>query len=93
MSGLLLPGRAEYSEMTREINRQLKQLCEERDYMYFVDAEDLTFNNDKYRTELFIKDGIHLNHPGQLMWCENYIRPVLEKVIAEKGHDTVRREK
>lgn len=93
MSGLLLPGRAEYSEMTREINRQLKQLCDERDYMYFVDAEDLTFNNDKYRTELFIKDGIHLNHPGQLMWCENYIRPVLEKVIKEKGHGTVRREK
>ena len=78
MSGLLLPGRDRYRAVTEEVNRRLAALCEERDYMYFVDATDLTWDGNAYRTELFIRDGIHLNREGQLLWCDNYIRPVIE---------------
>ena len=83
MSGLLLPGRSEYTELTREVNRQLAALCEERDYMIFVDAEDLTCDGVDYRTELFIKDGIHLNHDGQLLWAKDYILPQLAALWEE----------
>ena len=77
MSGLLLPGRSEYTALTLEVNRRLAELCDDRDYMFFVDTESLTFDGENYRTELFIKDGIHLNHDGQLLWAENYILPQL----------------
>lgn len=80
-SGLLLPGRSQYTALTQEINRSLKATCEEHaDYMTFVDAEAMTFDGQGYRTELFRRDQIHLNHDGQLLWCEEYIRPVLEKM-------------
>ncbi|MBR2671280.1 MAG: hypothetical protein IKE27_03690 [Oscillospiraceae bacterium] len=81
MSGLLLPGRSEYSSMTQEINRQLEALCfEHSDYMTFVNAEDLTFDGTNYAKELFRPDMIHLNHEGQLRWCEEYIRPTIERI-------------
>ena len=77
-SGLLLPGREQYRSLTEEVNRQLAELCAERDYMYFADASDLTWDGNEYRTELFVRDGIHLNRDGQRLWCENYIRPMIE---------------
>ncbi len=83
MSGLLLPGRSQYTEMTQEINRQLKELCQNTEYMYFVDAEEMTFDGKEYKEELFRKDKIHLNHDGQLLWCNNYIKPMLEKIIVQ----------
>lgn len=80
MSGLLLPGRSQYTALTQKINRELKDLCDELDYMTFVDASDMTFDGTNYREELFIKDGIHLNHKGQLMWMDGYILPALEQL-------------
>ncbi|MBQ8995259.1 MAG: hypothetical protein IJ091_05545 [Oscillospiraceae bacterium] len=81
MSGLLLPGRSQYTSMTQEINRQLEAFCEEEDYLYFVNAEAMTFDGQNYRTDLFVKDEIHLNHEGQLIWCEQYIRPQIEEIL------------
>lgn len=80
MSGLLLPGRAQYAEMTKAINRQLAALCDESDYMTFVNAEAMTFDGTSYRTDLFIDDQIHLNHDGQLLWCSEYSKPVLQQL-------------
>lgn len=80
MSGLLLPGRSRYTAMTREINSRLSDLCAERDYMTFVNAEMMTFDGANYREELFIEDKIHLNHDGQLIWCNQYIKPVIEEL-------------
>ncbi|MGN1234447.1 MAG: GDSL-type esterase/lipase family protein [Christensenellaceae bacterium] len=85
MSGLLLPGRSQYTELTHKVNSELKLLCESVDYMYFVDSEDMTFDGTAYKDELFISDGIHLNHDGQLMWCNNFIRPGIAEIIAERG--------
>jgi lysophospholipase L1-like esterase len=83
MSGLLLPGRSEYTALTQEINRELEALCAERDYMFFVDASAMTYDGNRFRTELFISDGIHLNHEGQLLWAENYILPQLTALWEE----------
>lgn len=81
MSGLLLPGRKEYLEMTRRINERLKAYSETKDYMVFVDAEKLTFDGAGLCEELFREDRIHLNHEGQKKWCGEYIRPALEALI------------
>ncbi len=80
MSGLLLPGRAQYTVLTQEINRRLAALCDESDYMTFVNAETMTFDGTNYRTGLFIEDQIHLNHDGQLLWCNEYIKPILQRL-------------
>lgn len=81
LSGLLLPGRSQYTGLTRAINRELSALCDELDYLYFVDAEPLTYDGHTYAEELFITDNIHLNHDGQLRWCTEYIRPKLAELI------------
>lgn len=92
MSGLLLPGRSEYRELTEEINKALEALCEETDYLWFVDASAMTWDGQHYAEELFIKDGIHLNHEGQLLWMRNYIRPVIETLISEFDLTQVQKE-
>lgn len=89
MSGLLLPGRSEYRELTQMVNDELEEYCNTKDYMYFVDSEDMTYQNGEYREDLFIKDGIHLNHTGQLLWRDKYIKPALDKVIEENNLSNV----
>lgn len=91
MSGLLLPGRSQYTALTQKINDALEELCAEYDYMTFVDAEEMTFDGSAYRSELFIKDGIHLNHEGQLLWRDGYIRPAIEALINEYGLEELRK--
>ena len=92
MSGLLLPGRSEYRELTEEINKALAALCEETDYLWFVDASAMTWDGQRYAEELFIKDGIHLNHEGQLLWMRDYIRPMIEALISEFDLTQVQKE-
>ena len=91
MSGLLLPGRSQYTALTQKINDALEKLCAEYDYMTFVDAEEMTFDGGAYRSELFIKDGIHLNHEGQLLWRDGYIKPAIEALINEYGLEELRK--
>lgn len=81
MSGLLLPGRSEFTALTNKINAELKEYCDSQSYITFVDASDMTYNGTEYRKDLFIKDGIHLNHTGQLKWCDEYIKPAIETLI------------
>ncbi len=92
MSGLLLPGRSEYRELTEEINKALAALCEETDYLWFVDASAMTWDGQRYAEELFIKDGIHLNHEGQLLWMRDYIRPMIETLVSEFDLTQVQKE-
>jgi Lysophospholipase L1 and related esterases len=85
MSGLLLPGRNQYTAMTEKINNQLKELCENSNYMYFVDASKLTYDGTNYRKDLFVSDGIHFNRTGQKAWATGYIIPTINKVISDMG--------
>lgn len=90
MSGLLLPGRSKYTNMTQEINRQLEVMVENYDYMYFSDASDMTFDGKNYQKELFVEDEVHLNTKGQDQWKKEYIILTMEKVIREKGLESVK---
>lgn len=83
MSGLLLPGRSEYLNLTQQINEQLARLCQEREYMTFVDASEMTYSDGVFQENLFVDDGIHLNGDGQKLWANQYIIPALNRVCEE----------
>lgn len=92
MSGLLLPGRSQYTALTEMVNESLAEYCDAHsDYMVFVDAEEMTFDGENYRSDLFVSDGIHLNHTGQLLWRDDYIIPAIEEIIARFELDELRR--
>ena len=86
MSGILLPGRKEYVNMTLDINDQLKALAEEKDYLWYVDAEALTYVRGEGFVEnaegLFISDQIHLKPGTRLIWAQQWILPMLEELGA-----------
>ena len=90
MSGLLLPGRSRYTALTQAVNRELEALCAEKEYLYFVDASDMTYDGTSFAQELFIADGIHLNHDGQLRWRDGYILPQLRQIIEAFSLDHLR---
>ena len=91
MSGLLLPGRSEYVDMTIALNEQLEKLASETDYIYYVDANAMTYDGSTFREDLFEDDMIHLNHDGQMTWYNNYIKTAIEQVIKENGMDYLRK--
>ena len=91
MAGILLPGRAQYLEMTREINRQLKELCEKTDYLTYVDAEDMTWKNGEFDRSLFVSDQIHLTPEARIRWAREYIIPALERTIEAYHLDSLRK--
>ena len=41
----------------------------------------MAWDGQNYRKDLFIRDGIHLNHKGQLLWMKEYIRPILDELF------------
>ncbi len=78
-SGLPLPGRMQYWEMTEQTNELLRKMCRETEGMYFLDATDAMLSDigeRKYRTadgryfrpEYFRMDRIHLNKRGHDVW-------------------------
>lgn len=92
MSGILMPGRAEYTPLIKRINTQLETLAAgSSDYITYVNAEKLTWDGTRYDVSLFVSDGIHLTHAGRLRWADEYIRPALEDVIVANQLDNVRR--
>lgn len=92
MSGLLLPGRSQYLNMTLMINEELKVYAETVDYITFIDANDMTWDGKQYNKELFRDDMIHLNHKGALEWCKTYIKPEIERLIKENEWNHLKKE-
>ena len=86
MSGLILPGRSEYTEITLKINEELASLCDEVDYMYFVDAEKFTYDRatDTYANAKFVADQIHLTPEALKAWGDGYISPMLAQLNLPK---------
>ena len=94
MSGLLLPGRKEYVDMTLDINDQLRELCNHTDYMAYIDAEALTYDRQKVAfvngvESMFKKDQIHLTEESRIRWAKNWILPELEALGAPLKRGTV----
>ena len=81
MSGLLSPGRSYMTSLTKEINKRLNEYSRTIDYLFFVDADSMTFDGSKYRNDLFETDGVHLNRTGQITWKDDYIKPEIESLI------------
>lgn len=90
MAGLPLPGRAEYWDLTVEVNNFLKDYCDSRDYMYFVDGtdsiltaegpEELATGDGRYfNPDIFIADQIHLTQEGHDLWTP-YMKAQLEEL-------------
>ena len=91
LSDIMMPGRDEFSPIVRMVNDFLKEYANEVDYLYYVDSEEMTCKEGEYKFDLFVPDGIHLTHEARLLWKDQYIGPMLEKVIEENGLDEVRR--
>ncbi|MCM8543114.1 MAG: GDSL-type esterase/lipase family protein [Lentisphaeraceae bacterium] len=51
-------------------NSIFKSLCEEDDNMFYVDTASALLENGKPRTDIFIKDNLHLNSKGYDLWSE-----------------------
>jgi len=85
ISGILMPGRKQYDEIVKQVNDFLRNYCSEIDYMHFIDAEDMTIDeNGNHIENMFIKDGIHLTHDARVKWADEYIKPVLEDIISNE---------
>lgn len=85
ISGILMPGRKQYDEIVMQVNAFLRSYCSEIDYMYFIDAEDMTIDqNGNHIESMFIKDGIHLTHDARIKWADEYIKPVLEDIVSNQ---------
>lgn len=93
MSGLILPGRKAYADLTMKINTELATYCENNSFMKFVDATQMTYSveSKRYNYAIFNSDEIHLNESGQKQWAEGYIKPAIESVIAEKNWSDLRK--
>ena len=84
ISGILMPGRRQYDGIIKRINQAVKGYASQTDYIYYVDAEDMTIKeNGRHRKEMFIEDGVHLTHEARVLWADRYIKPTLDKVINE----------
>jgi lysophospholipase L1-like esterase len=50
--------------------------------MYFIDAQDMTYDGTTFREDLFVDDGVHLNRDGQKLWAARMI-PILDQLITK----------
>lgn len=93
MSGLPLPNRQEFWADTVKTNNLLKQMCEQTERMYFMDATDAMLSetgpenmktgtgDGRYFTpEYFRADGIHLNKKGHDVWTAR-IKQILSEIL------------
>ena len=65
----------------QQTNQLLKESCSKLHNTYFIDTSAAYLNKDgEPRTELFIKDLLHQNHDGYLIWGD-LIRKKLDEVL------------
>lgn len=82
VSGLLLPGKAEYTTLTMKVNDWISKYCGENDYMYYIDCEDFTydFSTDTYYEDMFVNDKIHFTNEARQRWAKEYLIPCMEEI-------------
>lgn len=85
VSGILMPGRKQYDSIIKRINQALREFAAQTDYLYFVDAEAMTVDeNGVHKDYMFVQDGIHLTHDARIHWANAYIKPVLSQWITNR---------
>ena len=84
VSGILMPGRLRYDNIIKQVNQSLREYAAKTDYLYFVDSESMTVDAEgNHIAAMFISDGIHLTHESRIRWADDYIKPVLDRVLAD----------
>lgn len=52
-----------------EANRMLREYCDEESHLHYVDITHVMLKSDgSVRTDIFLPDGMHLNHLGYELW-------------------------
>ncbi len=71
--------RWQLAEKMREANALIKGFIKRDQRLYFVDIDTPMIGKDGHpRKELFIEDGLHLNHKGYKLWTK-LVKPYLKK--------------
>ncbi len=71
------PGRMYFWPQMEKMNVLIEQFCETKKKCTFIDISSPMFDNEKkLRTDIFLKDKIHLNLKGYKIW-KNIIYPLL----------------
>jgi len=66
----------------QKVNQLLKQACPTMHNTYFIDSASAYLNSEgEPRNELFIKDMLHLNREGYVLWGE-LVRKKLDEVLS-----------
>lgn len=63
-------------EQMSELNEMMSDFCDDHDNFYYIDTASALMDGDKPRTDIFIKDQLHLNSKGYDLWSEA-VRKVL----------------
>jgi lysophospholipase L1-like esterase len=85
------PSRARWkmADTMQGVNRQVHELCKERDHCEFVDVwEPMLGDDGEPRESLFVKDGLHLSDEGYKLWTEKVTPAVKRQLEATKAATT-----
>jgi len=73
------PSRWKQHEQEKELNRLVKQFCEQTPHLRYLEAYDLPLGADGLpRPELFVADQLHFNDAGYKLLADR-VRPVVSK--------------
>ena len=54
-----------------ELNNALREYCDSKTYLSYVNVWDVMLNGEgNPKTDLFVKDGLHMNEKGYDLWAE-----------------------
>jgi lysophospholipase L1-like esterase len=63
------PARMDYWPKMKSLNRMIKDFCHTKENCTFIDISQEMFNKkNELRSELYLKDGVHLNDAGYQIW-------------------------
>ena len=61
-----------------QLNKKYKNLALKNKNIHFADTWSEMVDSRKLKTDIFVEDGLHLNHKGYKIW-ERVLRPILKK--------------
>ena len=78
------PSRWELSSEMVKANTLIKEICDSRDDLEFIDVYNpMIGDNGKPKSELFFKDSLHMIEPGYVLW-KDLVMPYMPEVMAQQ---------